>query len=72
MGTLPVGSFERSFEDELALALLRVARLRAAQHPPRPAAEASAAAPVSSRRGTHGSGGAVDDVTDSRRLGRRF
>ncbi len=72
MDALAVGTFERSFEDELALALLRVARLRASARAPRTGAETSAAATESTRSGPCGSGGDVHDVTDSRRLGRRF
>jgi hypothetical protein len=65
--------FERTFEDELALAMLRAPRLRAAPRftargdsGTRRAAEPAAA--VDER----GAGGTRDVVTDSGRIGRRF
>jgi len=73
MRSTAVAAFERTFEDELALAMLRAVRLRAASpfaargdSGTRRAAES--AAPGDDR----GVGGTRDVVTDSGRIGRRF
>jgi hypothetical protein len=73
MRSMAVGAVERTFEDELALAMLRAARLRAAACSiargdvgPRRAAEPAAAS--DDRR----AGGPAGDMTDSGRIGRRF
>jgi hypothetical protein len=62
---------ERTFEDELALAMLRAARLRATVAVPRAEHDARArTAPEGT--GEADAGGRDGDVTDSYRLGGRY
>jgi hypothetical protein len=73
MRSTAVATFERTFEDELALAMLRAARLRAAaRFTARGNAGTRCAAEPAAAVDDRGAGGTRDVVTDSGHIGRRF